>query len=165
MRLKKHSEKTDDARPKREQDQRASIFLSFFQTSKHFHKSFSKGFSQFHTLRRLHRFPQIWSDSSTKFREISTLVFFSTVQQKSGNVFLFFRAHRTDDLTKKLGKVGPFECDELEKHCRVSAECYPTKVPALYRMAKEKFNSAFLVLLLVSRQTKSQMLVIDIQFR
>ena len=32
---------------------------------------------------------------------------------------LFFRAHRTNDLTKKLEKVGPFECDELEKHCRV----------------------------------------------
>ena len=39
---------------------------------------------------------------------------------------------------KKLEKVGPFECDELEKHCRVSAKCYPTKVPALYTMAKEK---------------------------
>ena len=28
--------------------------------------------------------------------------------------------------------VGPFECDEVEKHCRVSAKCYPTKLPALY---------------------------------
>ena len=46
-------------------------------------------------------------------------------------LFLKIRAHRTSDLTKKLEKVGPFECDELEKHCRVSAECYPTKVPAL----------------------------------
>ena len=63
----------------------------------------------------------------------------------------FFRAHRTNDLTKKLEKVGPFECDELEKHCRVSAKCYPTKVPALYTMTKEKFKSVFLVLLLVSR--------------
>ena len=72
----------------------------------------------------------------------------------------FFRAHRTNDLTKKLEKVGPFECDELEKHCRVSAKCYPTKVPALYTMTKEKFNSVFLVLLLVSRQTKSQWLMI-----
>ena len=26
----------------------------------------------------------------------------------------FFRAHRTNDLTKKLKKVGLFECDELE---------------------------------------------------
>ena len=60
----------------------------------------------------------------------------------------FFRAHRTNDLTKKLEKVGPFECDELEKHCRVSAKCYPTKVPALYTMAKEEFNSLLLVLLL-----------------
>ena len=73
----------------------------------------------------------------------------------------FFRAHRTNDLTKKLEKVGPFECDELEKHCRVSAKCYPTKVPALYTMAKEKFKSVFLVLLLVSRHTKSQLLVVN----
>ena len=36
----------------------------------------------------------------------------------------FFRAHRTNDLTKKLEKVGPFECDELEKHCRVSASFF-----------------------------------------
>ena len=76
-------------------------------------------------------------------------------------VFFFFRAHRTNDLTKKLEKVGPFECDELEKHCRVSAKCYPTKVPALYTMTKEKFKSVFLVLLLVSRQTKSQVLMIN----
>ena len=54
--------------------------------------------------------------------------------------FSFFRAHRTNDLTKKLEKVGPFECDELEKHCRVSAKCYPTRVPALYTMTKEKFK-------------------------
>ena len=60
----------------------------------------------------------------------------------------FFRAHRTNDLTKKLEKVGPFECDELEKHCRVSAKCYPTKLPALYTMAKEKFNSFLLFLFL-----------------
>ena len=58
-------------------------------------------------------------------------------------------------------KVGPFEGDELEKHCRVSAKCYPTTIPALYTMTKEKFNSAFLVLLLVSRQTKSQLLMIN----
>ena len=68
-------------------------------------------------------------------------------------VFLFFRAHRTNDLTKKLEKVGPFECDELERHCRVSAKCYPTKVPALYTMIK-KFNSVFLVLLLVGLLTQ-----------
>ena len=66
-------------------------------------------------------------------------------------ILLFFRAHRTNDLTKKLEKVGPFECDELEKHCRVSAKCYPTKVPALYTMTKEKFKSVLLDLLLVSR--------------
>ena len=48
------------------------------------------------------------------------------------NYFSFFRAHRTNDLTKKFEKVGPFECDELEKHCRVSAKCDPTKVPALH---------------------------------
>ena len=62
-----------------------------------------------------------------------------------GHIFpLFFCAHRTNDLTKKLEKVGPFECDELEKHCRVSAKCYPTKVPALYTMTKEKFKSVLL---------------------
>ena len=77
----------------------------------------------------------------------------------------FFRANRTNDLTKKLEKVGPFECDELEKHCRVSAKCYPTKVPALYTMTKEKFKSVFLLLLLVSRQTKSQLLMIRNLFR
>ena len=76
-------------------------------------------------------------------------------------IHFFFRAHRTNDLTKKLEKVGPFECDELEKHCRVSAKCYPTKVPALYTMTKEKFKSVLLVLLLVSRQTKSQLLMIN----
>ena len=75
-------------------------------------------------------------------------------------VFLFF-SHRTNDLTKKLEKVGPIECDELEKHCRVRAKCYPTKIPALHTMAKEKFNSLFLVLLRVSRQTKSQLLVMN----
>ena len=46
-------------------------------------------------------------------------------------LFFFFCAHRTNDLTKQFAKVRPFECDELEKHCRVSAKCYPTKVPAL----------------------------------
>ena len=71
--------------------------------------------------------------------------------------FFFARIGRSG-LTRKLEKVGPFECDELEKHCRVSAKCYPTEVPALYTMTKEKFNSVFLVLLLVSRQTKSQLL-------
>ena len=54
--------------------------------------------------------------------------------------FLFFLRIGRSDLTKKLEKVGPFECDELEKHCRVSAKCYPTKVPALYTMTKEKFK-------------------------
>ena len=51
-----------------------------------------------------------------------------------------FRAHRTNDLTKKLEKVGPFECDELEKHCRVSAKSYPTKLSAMYTIANEKIN-------------------------
>ena len=75
--------------------------------------------------------------------------------------FFFFARIGRSDLTKKLEKVGPFECDELEKHCRVSAKCYPTKVPALYTMTKEKFKSVLLVLLLVSRQTKSQLLMIN----
>ena len=74
---------------------------------------------------------------------------------------MFFRAHRTNDLTNKLEKVGPFECDELENHCRVSAKYYPTTLPALYTITKENVNSAFLVLLLVSRQTKSQLLMIN----
>ena len=74
--------------------------------------------------------------------------------------FFFARIGRSD-LTKKLEKVGPFECDELEKHCRVSAKCYPTKVPALYTMTKEKFNAVCLVLLLVSRLSKSQLLGIN----
>ena len=65
--------------------------------------------------------------------------------------FFFFARIGRSDLTKKLEKVGPFECDELEKHCRVSAKCYPTKVPALYTMTKEKFKSVLLGLLLVSR--------------
>ena len=75
-------------------------------------------------------------------------------------IFFFARIGRSD-LTKKLEKVGPFECDKLEKHCRASAKCYPTKVPALYTMTKESFNYVFLVLLLVSRQTKSQLLMIN----
>ena len=75
--------------------------------------------------------------------------------------FFFFARIGRSDLTKKLEKVGPFECDELEKHCRVSAKCYPTTVPALYTMTKEKFNSVVLVLLLDSRQTRSQLLMIN----
>merc|ERR1712091_769479 len=74
--------------------------------------------------------------------------------------FFFFARIGRSDLTRKLEKVGPFECDELEKHCRVGAKCYPTRVPALYTMTKEKFKSVFLLLLLVSRQTKSQLLMI-----
>ena len=40
--------------------------------------------------------------------------------------FFFARIGRTI-LPKKLEKVGPFECDELEKQCRISEKCY-TKV-------------------------------------
>ena len=76
--------------------------------------------------------------------------------------FFFFLFFASDERSyQKLEKIGPFECDELEKHCRVSAKCYPTKVPALYTMTKEKFKSVCLVLLLVSRQTKSQLLMIN----
>ena len=74
------------------------------------------------------------------------------------DIFLFFARIVRSDLTKKREKVGPFECDELEKHCRLSAKCYPTRVPALYTMTKEKFKAVFLMLLLVSRQAKSQVL-------
>ena len=72
-------------------------------------------------------------------------------QSSTEMFFFFFFFFGRSDLTKKLEKVGPFECDELEKHCRVSAKCYPTKVPALYTMTKEKFKSVLLGLLLVSR--------------
>ena len=88
--------------------------------------------------------------TGSTFERVSTKIFFS---------------HRTNDLTRKLEKVGPFECDELEKHCRVGAKCYPTRVAALYTMTKEKFKSVFLLLLLVSRQTKSQLLMIRNLFR
>ena len=81
---------------------------------------------------------------------------FSYPLLSGADFFLFFARIGRSDLTKKLEKVGPFECDELEKHCRVSAKCYPTTVPALYTMTKEKFISAFLVLLLVSRQPNFQ---------
>ena len=60
-----------------------------------------------------------YSRSLTEVREFPYSKLFSS----------FFRAHRTNDLTKKLEKVGPFECDELEKHCRVSAKCYLTTEP------------------------------------
>ena len=61
--------------------------------------------------------------------------------------FPFFFSLASDKRSSpKARKVGPFECDELEKHCRVSAKCYPTKVSALYTMTKETFNSAFLTL-------------------
>ena len=76
--------------------------------------------------------------------------------------FLLLFSSASDERSyQKLEKVGPFECEELEKHCRVSAKCYPTTVPALYTMAKEKFNAVFLVLLLVSRQSKSQLLMMN----
>ena len=52
------------------------------------------------------------------------------------SVFLFFRAHRTKDLTRKREKVGPFECDRLEKHPRVGAGSYPLTVHALLAMTK-----------------------------
>ena len=55
----------------------------------------------------------------------------------------FFSRASDERSYQKLEKVGPFECDELEKHCRVSAKCYPTKLPALYTMAKEQFSSFF----------------------
>ena len=62
---------------------------------------------------------------------------------------------------EKLEKVGPFECDEVEKHCRVSAKCHPIEVPAPYTMAKENFNALCLVVLIVSRQSRSQLLEIN----
>ena len=102
------------------------------------------------------------------FSEIINAAFWENpekIGQNSAKILFFFARIGRSDLTKKLEKVGPFECDELEKHCRVSAKCYPTKVPALYTMTKEKFKSVFLLLLLVSRQTKSQLLMIRNLFR
>ena len=46
--------------------------------------------------------------------------------------FLFFSAQRTKDLARKQEKVGPFECDVLEKQSRVSARCYPLTVHILH---------------------------------
>ena len=53
----------------------------------------------------------------------------------SGKIFslFFFRAHRTKDHTRKQEKVGPFECDVLEKKssrkCKMlsSYSTYPTQ--------------------------------------
>ena len=49
----------------------------------------------------------------------------------------FFPAQRTKDLYRKREKVGPFECDELEKPSRVGARRYPITVHTLLTMAKE----------------------------
>ena len=74
----------------------------------------------------------------------------------------FFSRASDERSCQKLEKVGPFECDDLEKHCRVSAKCYPTKVHALHKTAKEKLNSLFLFLFLFALQSKSQLLVINL---
>ena len=72
----------------------------------------------------------------------------------------FFARIGRSDLTKKLEKVGPFECDELEKHCRVSAKCYPTKFPVLYTQ-KKMSTPFFFLCFLFALQSKSQLLVIS----
>ena len=50
----------------------------------------------------------------------------------------FFYAQRTGDLTRKREKVGPYECNVLEKQFRVGAKCYPLKLYILFTMTKEK---------------------------
>ena len=50
----------------------------------------------------LFQFALFRSDSSIEGHMVSNCLF-----------SVFFRAHWTNDLTKKFEKVGPFECDEL----------------------------------------------------
>jgi|OM-RGC.v1.032119529 hypothetical protein len=42
--------------------------------------------------------------------------------------FLFFARIGRSDLTKKLEKVGPFECDELEKRVENIKDFFPWKI-------------------------------------
>ena len=53
-------------------------------------------------------------------------------------LFLFFSAQRTNDLNRKQEKVGPFECDVLEKQSRVSARCYPLTVHILHNDKRKR---------------------------
>ena len=57
---------------------------------------------------------------------------------KFRNKCFFFLAHRTKDLTRKQEKVGPFECDVLEKQSRVSARCYPLTVHILHNDKRKR---------------------------
>ena len=66
----------------------------------------------------------------------------SSVCESMYELLFFFARIGRSDLTKKLEKVWPFECDELEKHYRVSAKCYPTTIPALYTVTKETFKKS-----------------------
>ena len=50
----------------------------------------------------------------------------------------FFRAHRTKDHTRKQEKVGPFECDVLEKQSRVSARRHPLTVRILHNGKRKR---------------------------
>ena len=55
------------------------------------------------------------------------------------SIFLLFSpAHRAKDLTRKQEKVGPFECDVLEKQSRVSARCYPLTVHILHNDKRKR---------------------------
>ena len=105
-------------------------------------------------------FRVFWLDRFVRCEKKKILGFMMSLTKNNVFFLFFFARIGRSDLTKKLEKVGPFECDELEKHCRVSAKCYPTTVPGLYTMTKEKFNSLFLVLLLGSLQSRSQLLVV-----
>ena len=65
-------------------------------------------------------FPIILSNSQTLTRVRVAKYAISWANLSGG--LIYARIGRSG-LTRKLEKVGPFECDELEKHCRVSAKC------------------------------------------
>ena len=54
-----------------------------------------------------------------------------------GNFFFFARIGRKI-IPEKKEKVGPFECDVLEKQSRVSARCYPLTVRILHNGKRKR---------------------------
>ena len=81
--------------------------------------------------------------SRTSSRNFEAVFHFLNISAKFGFrqiffLFFFFRAHRTKDHTRKQEKVGPFECDVLEKQSRVSARCYPLTVRILYNGKRKR---------------------------
>ena len=69
-------------------------------------------------------------------QNIETVYHFLNISVKFRH--FFFRAHRTKDHTRKQEKVGPFECDVLEKQSRVSARCYPLTVRILHNGKRKR---------------------------